>query len=293
MPGLRRLRGVPAPEGGPRARSTCPVLLLSATFLNPDDQVEGLEVGADGYLTQPVEAPVLAATVRALLRTRRAETRGPRGRAAVAHRRSTRSATRSPSSTRRACSGRVNAAFAALFGQRARGLVGRPLADVAPQLASGGRGPRARQRDRARRPHVRRARSTRSRPRRPTAPAASSRCATSRSRAGRRPSAPRRFERERTISLHAPAEPAARALPAPGPRRARRVVRRRRARADRRRRLVRRDRDRRRASGSSSATSPATASRPPRRPASCATACACTPTRATRCRTRWRGSTSW
>jgi len=65
MPGMdgfeacRRLKAHPATEG-------VPILLLSATFLNPDHQVEGLEVGADGYLTQPVEAPVLAATVRAL-----------------------------------------------------------------------------------------------------------------------------------------------------------------------------------------------------------------------------------
>ncbi len=50
-----------------------PVLLLSATFRHTEAQVEGLEIGADAYLTQPVEAPVLAATVRALLRSRAAE----------------------------------------------------------------------------------------------------------------------------------------------------------------------------------------------------------------------------
>jgi DNA-binding response OmpR family regulator len=50
-----------------------PVLLLSATFLETEAQVEGLDTGADAYLTQPVEAPVLAATVRALLRARSAE----------------------------------------------------------------------------------------------------------------------------------------------------------------------------------------------------------------------------
>jgi CheY-like chemotaxis protein len=50
-----------------------PVLMLSATFLETEDRVEGLEGGADGYLTRPVEAPVLAATVRSLLRARRAE----------------------------------------------------------------------------------------------------------------------------------------------------------------------------------------------------------------------------
>ena len=31
--------------------------MLSATFLETDAQVEGLETGADAYLTQPVEAP--------------------------------------------------------------------------------------------------------------------------------------------------------------------------------------------------------------------------------------------
>src|SRR6185436_3819118 len=50
-----------------------PVLLLSATFLETEAQVEGLENGADAYLTQPVEAPVLAATIRSLLRARAAE----------------------------------------------------------------------------------------------------------------------------------------------------------------------------------------------------------------------------
>ncbi len=50
-----------------------PVLLLSATFVESEAHVEGLETGADAYLTQPVEAPVLAATVRALLRARSAE----------------------------------------------------------------------------------------------------------------------------------------------------------------------------------------------------------------------------
>jgi DNA-binding response OmpR family regulator len=50
-----------------------PVLLLSATFLDSEAQVEGLDTGADAYLTQPVEAPVLAATIRSLLRARTAE----------------------------------------------------------------------------------------------------------------------------------------------------------------------------------------------------------------------------
>jgi serine phosphatase RsbU (regulator of sigma subunit) len=51
-----------------------PVLMLSATFMETEAQVEGLETGADAYLTQPVEAPVLAATIRSLLRARGLET---------------------------------------------------------------------------------------------------------------------------------------------------------------------------------------------------------------------------
>lgn len=49
------------------------VLHMSASSLLPKDQVAGLEGGADGYLTEPVEPAVLIATVKALLRIRRAE----------------------------------------------------------------------------------------------------------------------------------------------------------------------------------------------------------------------------
>jgi hypothetical protein len=44
-----------------------PVLHLSATFTNSADYAQGFEAGADGYLTRPVEPPVLLATVRTLL----------------------------------------------------------------------------------------------------------------------------------------------------------------------------------------------------------------------------------
>jgi PAS domain S-box-containing protein len=50
-----------------------PVIHLSATFTGAADQVRGFEGGADGYITHPVEPPVLIATVNAFLRTRRAE----------------------------------------------------------------------------------------------------------------------------------------------------------------------------------------------------------------------------
>lgn len=50
-----------------------PILHLSATFTSTDMKVTGLESGADGYLTHPIEPPVLIATVNAFLRARSAE----------------------------------------------------------------------------------------------------------------------------------------------------------------------------------------------------------------------------
>jgi PAS domain S-box-containing protein len=50
-----------------------PIVHLSATFVKEIDKVQGLDSGGDGYLTHPVEPPVLIATVNAFLRTRRAE----------------------------------------------------------------------------------------------------------------------------------------------------------------------------------------------------------------------------
>lgn len=53
--------------------SRLPVLHLSATFINSADFTQGFEVGADSYLTRPVEPPVLIATVRTLLFARHAD----------------------------------------------------------------------------------------------------------------------------------------------------------------------------------------------------------------------------
>jgi two-component system, sensor histidine kinase len=64
----RRLRSA---ESGP---PTLQILQISGTSVAPADRVKGLEHGADVYLTEPVDAVVLVATVRALLRVRRAET---------------------------------------------------------------------------------------------------------------------------------------------------------------------------------------------------------------------------
>jgi diguanylate cyclase (GGDEF)-like protein/PAS domain S-box-containing protein len=50
-----------------------PALMLSATYMDNQTRVKGLESGADGYLTMPVEPPVLIAYVKALLRIRQAQ----------------------------------------------------------------------------------------------------------------------------------------------------------------------------------------------------------------------------
>lgn len=50
-----------------------PVLHLTATYLNLKDKVAGLEGGADGYLTYPVEPYELIATIHSLLRIKKTE----------------------------------------------------------------------------------------------------------------------------------------------------------------------------------------------------------------------------
>jgi PAS domain S-box-containing protein len=53
--------------------ATTPVLYLSAAYRTPEHRVQGLDLGADGYLTQPVEPRELVATINALLRAREVE----------------------------------------------------------------------------------------------------------------------------------------------------------------------------------------------------------------------------
>jgi PAS domain S-box-containing protein len=55
------------------ATRAIPVLHVSSTFVDIEDKVHGLDSGADGYLTSVAEPLELLATVRALLRARRAE----------------------------------------------------------------------------------------------------------------------------------------------------------------------------------------------------------------------------
>ncbi len=59
-----------------RARSSTaylPIVHLSATFMDKEDMSQGLEAGADSYLTHPADPAVLVATVRALLFARQAD----------------------------------------------------------------------------------------------------------------------------------------------------------------------------------------------------------------------------
>src|SRR5262245_7401939 len=59
-------------KSDPRTATT-PVMHLSASFVKSEDRSEGLESGADGYLTYPLEPRELIASVGALLRVRAAE----------------------------------------------------------------------------------------------------------------------------------------------------------------------------------------------------------------------------
>jgi DNA-binding response OmpR family regulator len=56
----------------PKIRPTT-VVHISATSIQPQQQVEGLDCGADSYLVEPVDPSVLIATIRAFLRAREAE----------------------------------------------------------------------------------------------------------------------------------------------------------------------------------------------------------------------------
>ena len=55
------------------ATAHIPVLHMSATALDTSSRTKGLENGADGFLTQPVDGEIIVATINALLRTKKAE----------------------------------------------------------------------------------------------------------------------------------------------------------------------------------------------------------------------------
>ena len=59
-------------KSDPKTAST-PVLQISADFVDVEHRTRGLDLGADGYLAHPIEPPELIATIRSLLRARRAE----------------------------------------------------------------------------------------------------------------------------------------------------------------------------------------------------------------------------
>ena len=63
------------------ATASTPVLHLSASLVESENRSEGLESGADGYLTYPLEPRELIAHVQAMLRDS-ARRSGPRRRSA-------------------------------------------------------------------------------------------------------------------------------------------------------------------------------------------------------------------
>jgi two-component system, OmpR family, response regulator len=65
--GLPGLSGLDVLQRLRARKSTTPVLMLTA-FDTMEDQVRGLDLGADDYLSKPFDLPVLEARVRALLR---------------------------------------------------------------------------------------------------------------------------------------------------------------------------------------------------------------------------------
>lgn len=67
--GLEVCRRIKADPG----TSSVLVVHLSASFVTSQDQAHGLSVGADGYLTHPIDPSVLLATVSAFIRIRRTE----------------------------------------------------------------------------------------------------------------------------------------------------------------------------------------------------------------------------
>jgi signal transduction histidine kinase len=65
------------------ATAHLPVIHLSAQYLRDADKAHGLDIGADAYLTHPVDPAVLVSTINAVHRMRTAERREARSRARI------------------------------------------------------------------------------------------------------------------------------------------------------------------------------------------------------------------
>jgi signal transduction histidine kinase len=72
LPGLNGWEVCARIKANPATESVL-VMQMSGTFVSGDDTVRSLEGGADGCLTEPYDPLVLVASIRALLRARRAE----------------------------------------------------------------------------------------------------------------------------------------------------------------------------------------------------------------------------
>lgn len=72
MPGMSGFEVCRRLKADPRTVSIA-VLHLSATYVRSENRAQGLDAGADGYLTQEVEPAELLATIRAILRIKEAE----------------------------------------------------------------------------------------------------------------------------------------------------------------------------------------------------------------------------
>jgi len=72
-----------------RDGASVPILMMTARG-EPDQRVEGLDVGADDYLPKPYHFPELLARIRALLRRGPASRHDPHGRGALDDRRRSR-----------------------------------------------------------------------------------------------------------------------------------------------------------------------------------------------------------
>lgn len=72
MPGMDGFEVCSILKGDPQTQNI-PVICISAIFNDPESVVKGLDMGADAYLSKPIDNHELAAQVRAVLRVKEAE----------------------------------------------------------------------------------------------------------------------------------------------------------------------------------------------------------------------------